>query len=95
MPICAARTANGKTSSAAKPTRNGSGWNLLEDETGRGLLIPSGAAEAASPLDALAEDGPELVSAAYLLASEIFPQFGVAETPNLPGPRITLWTRPA
>jgi Putative DNA-binding domain len=39
--------------------------------------------ERAAPLDALAEDGPGLVSAAYLLATDIFQGFGYAEATQL------------
>jgi hypothetical protein len=59
-----------------------SGWGD-GDELGRAFPVPSDSAEAAAPLDALAEDGHELVAAAYLLASEIFQQFGLAETPQI------------
>jgi hypothetical protein len=39
--------------------------------------------ERAAPLDALADDGPGLVSAAYLLANDIFQGFGYAEAAQL------------
>jgi hypothetical protein len=38
--------------------------------------------ERVAPLDALADDGPGLVAAAYLLATDIFQGFGYAEQPS-------------
>jgi hypothetical protein len=39
--------------------------------------------ERAAPLDALATDGPDLVTAAYLLATDVFQEFGWAEAAQL------------
>jgi hypothetical protein len=39
--------------------------------------------ERAAPLDALASDGPDLVAAAYLLATDMFQEFGWAEASQL------------
>lgn len=39
--------------------------------------------ERAAPIDALASDGPDLVSATYLLATDIFQEFGWAEAAQL------------
>jgi hypothetical protein len=39
--------------------------------------------ERAAPLDTLADDGPGLISAAYLLATDIFQGFGYAEAAQL------------
>ena len=36
-------------------------------------------AERVAPLDALGADGPDLVTAAYLLATDVFQEFGWAE----------------
>ncbi len=41
------------------------------------------ALERAAPLDALATDGPDLVTAAYLLATDVFQEFGYAEAAQL------------
>lgn len=41
------------------------------------------AAESAAPLDALADDGPGLVAAAYLLTTDIVQEFGVPEAMQL------------
>ena len=55
----------------------------FSDTIGRPLAIPADVAQAASSLDALADDGPGLVNAAYLLATDLFQQFGLAETPQI------------
>jgi hypothetical protein len=39
--------------------------------------------ERAAPLDALATDGPDLLTAAYLLATDVFQEFGYAEAAQL------------
>ena len=44
---------------------------------------PAHPAEAVAPLDSLAIDGPDLVAAAYLLASELFQTFGRSEAAQL------------
>jgi hypothetical protein len=40
-------------------------------------------AESAAPLDALAIDGPDLIAAAYLPASDLFQAFGLPEVLQL------------
>jgi Schlafen, AlbA_2 len=48
------------------------------------------------PLESLAADGPDLVSAAYLLASDVFQEFGWAEAAQLTrdgGVRLRYWNR--
>jgi hypothetical protein len=50
--------------------------------------------ERAAPLDSLTTDGPDLVSATYLLASDLFQEFGWAEAPQLTrdgGVRLRYW----
>jgi hypothetical protein len=59
--------------------RLGAGRRSFGDVTGHVLPIPGRAAEAAASLDSLAEDGPDLLAATYLLASEIFQEFGLPE----------------
>ena len=66
-------------------------------------------AERVAPLDALAADGPDLTAAAYLLATDLFQQFGWAEAVQLTsdgqirlpywraewGPQVTGWAAEA
>src|ERR1022692_144883 len=47
------------------------------------LKVPVSAAEAVAPLDALATLGPDLLATAYLLASELFQEFGLPECGQL------------
>jgi hypothetical protein len=50
------------------------------DALGDRIMTEAGApAERVAPLDALAADGPDLVTAAYLLATDLFQEFGWAE----------------
>jgi hypothetical protein len=54
------------------------------DSLGTRALTDNGPlVERAAPLDTLAEDGPGLISAAYLLATDIFQGFGYAEAAQL------------
>jgi len=61
----------------------GPGGRGYEAVTGHVLPVPGRAAEAAASLDSLAEDGPDLLAATYLLASEIFQEFGLPEASQL------------
>lgn len=47
------------------------------------LRVPLNPAEAAAPLDALATPGPDLIAAGYLLATELFQEFGLPECGQL------------
>lgn len=49
------------------------------DVMGRPLAVPAHTAQRAAPLDVLAADGPGLVAAAWLLASDLFQEFGLPE----------------
>jgi hypothetical protein len=50
------------------------------DSLGDRIMTDAGAPpERVAPLDALAADGPDLVTAAYLLATDVFQEFGWAE----------------
>lgn len=52
--------------------------------------------ERVAPLDALAADGPELVTAAYLLATDVFQEFGWAEAAQFTSDgriRLPYWRR--
>lgn len=52
--------------------------------------------ERVAPLDSLVSDGPDLVSAAYLLATDVFQEFGWAEAAQLTrdgGVRLLYWRR--
>jgi hypothetical protein len=52
--------------------------------------------ERVAPLDALAEDGPELVTAAYLLATDVFQEFGWVEAAQFTNDgqiRLPYWRR--
>jgi hypothetical protein len=49
------------------------------DTVGRSLLPNARAAQAGAPLHVLADDGPGLVSAAWLLANDLMQDFGLAE----------------
>ncbi len=54
------------------------------------------AAERVVPIESLALDGPELVSAAYLLATDVFQEFGCAEAAQLNrggGVRLPYWNQ--
>ncbi len=55
------------------------GFRSSGDSMGRDLHFPARTAQAAAPLDALADDGPGLVSASSLLANDLFQQFGLPE----------------
>jgi hypothetical protein len=39
--------------------------------------MPTDVAQSAAPLDVLADDGPGLVAASFLLATDLFHEFGV------------------
>ena len=80
------------------------------DSLGDRPLTEAGpAAERVAPLDALAADGPDLAAAAYLLATDLFQQFGWAEAVQLAsdgrirlpywrtewGPQVTAWAAAA
>jgi hypothetical protein len=49
----------------------------------RTLSQPGRSAERVAPLDALAADGPDLVTATYLLATDLFQEFGWVEAAQL------------
>lgn len=54
------------------------------DSLGDRIMTDAGAPpERVAPLDALATDGPDLVAAAYLLATDVFQEFGWAEAAQL------------
>ena len=72
------------------------GRTIADDVTGHQMNIPAHVAEAAAPLDALADYGPDLVSAACLLATELFQQVGVPEVSQVTRDgelRRTYWSR--
>jgi hypothetical protein len=50
-----------------------------EDVIGHPMPTPGHIAESAAPLDSVADDGPGLASAAGMLATELFQQFGLPE----------------
>ena len=53
------------------------------DGMGRPLHVPASTAEAAAPLDSLADNGPALLAATYLLATGLLQEFGLPEVPQL------------
>lgn len=55
------------------------GNRAFGDSMGRPLAVPAHEAQSAAPLDVLADDGPGLVAAAWLLASDLFQEFGLPE----------------
>jgi hypothetical protein len=55
------------------------GRRAYGDSVGRPLALPAHTAQGAAPLDVLADDGPGLVAAAWLLASDLFQEFGLPE----------------
>jgi hypothetical protein len=62
----------------------GTGTRTGDAREGHLLYYRAGhVAESAAPLDVLADDGPGLVSAAYLLATDIFQEFGMPEAMQL------------
>ena len=62
----------------------GTGARPDRERQGRQLQYRGGRdAESAAPLDALADDGPGLVAAAYLLATDILQDFGLPEAPQV------------
>jgi len=62
----------------------GTGTRPDREPEGRSMQHRGGhAAESAAPLDALADGGPGLVAAAYLLATDILQDFGMPEAPQL------------
>jgi Putative DNA-binding domain len=63
---------------------------LVQDRTGfidslgtRIMTNPAPPLDRVVPMEAIATDGPDLVAAAYLLASDIMQEFGFAEAPQL------------
>jgi Schlafen, AlbA_2 len=66
-----------------RAVRLGAGTRGFGDHMGRPLRVPARTAEAAAQLDALADEGPDLLAASYLLASELFQDFGLPEAMQL------------
>jgi hypothetical protein len=58
------------------------GRNFEDDGIGHPTGIPHEIAEAAAPLDSLADGGPGPISAACLPATDLFQQFGLPEVPQ-------------
>jgi hypothetical protein len=61
------------------------------------LKVPVVPAESAAPLDALAIPGPGLIATGYLLATELFQEFGMPECGQLTRDgqfRIRYWSQP-
>jgi Schlafen, AlbA_2 len=75
------------------------GYNRSGFDDSLGTRIMTDAAtppERVAPLEALASDGPNLVAAAYLLATDMFQEFGWAEAAQLTrdgGVRLPYWNR--
>ncbi len=71
--------------------------NGFMDSLGTHVLTDSPSpAERVAPLESLAADGPELISAAYLLATDVFQAFGWAEAAQLTREgqvRLPYWNR--
>lgn len=61
------------------PIRLSTGRRAFGETLGRPLPNPVRFAEAAAPVDSLADDGPDLVAATYLLATDLFQQFGLSD----------------
>jgi hypothetical protein len=59
------------------------GRGISDLGTGLSVSAPVRQAGCTAPLESLAFDGPDLVAAAYLVASELFQEFGWPETPQL------------
>jgi hypothetical protein len=80
-----------------QPLRLGSRRGGFLDSLGTRIMtdtVPP--SERVAPLDGLATDGPDLTSAAYLLASDVFQEFGWAEAAQLTrdgGVRLRYWNR--
>jgi hypothetical protein len=80
-----------------QPLQLGHNRSGFSDALGTRLMTEAVAPpERVAPLDALAADGPDLVSAAYLLASDVFQEFGWAEAAQLTRDgrvRLPYWNR--
>lgn len=80
-----------------QPLELGYNRNVFSDSLGNRLMTDAAApSERVASLDGLAIDGPDLASAAYLLATDVFQEFGWAEAAQLTrdgGVRLSYWNR--
>lgn len=81
-----------------QPLQLGCNRNIFSDSLLGTRIMTDAVAptERVAPLDDLAADGPDLVSATYLLASDVFQEFGWAEAAQLTrdgGVRLQYWNR--
>ena len=80
-----------------RAVRLGSGQRGISPTQSQPLKIPVSPAECVAPLDALATQGPDLVATAYLLATELFQEFGLPECGQLTRDgqfRTRYWSHP-
>lgn len=79
------------------PVYLGSGQRGISPTLSQRLKVPVSPAECVAPLETLASQGPDLIATAYLLATELFQEFGLPECGQLTRDgqiRIRYWSAP-